>query len=875
MQKKAASTDEELNVKTVTVFVSSRELLLSGDWSWDLSATSVYCSDVMLSLPNHFEGTKGIIHPDDVSLVTAALSASEIIEALDFRIITSYGEVKTLSGKSLSSSPPEQVNHPDLLLHKVHQETEEKRAAKRARLTRTILASAERMFQYACWYYNLSTNEVWYSDHVYRLHGLPAQALNAHLDTFLSFVHPDDQRSLQEAFDSSLERRLPLHIEYRILKNGEERWLRQLTSWEFSDTGELILSGILHDVTEEKRVEQEFQSAEDKALLQSQLLRFAEQSTATGYWHINLLTRKVVFSEQFYRIYGLKHNAVAASSNFLINYVHPDDRDAVLEASRTIRTMHTPPDLEFRLVRNDGKVRMVRLRGKAITNAGSEIIMAGVLQDVTVQKTNEKKITGLHEQLLVKNFAHWQSEGIARLGSWVWEIASGEITWSENLHDMLGFKASAVQLTQHHLQRAIHPEDRKKFTDSLNLMLTEKVEGELEFRLIRLGEQVYMKAWFRLMKYLDKDYFIATVQDISKERNIQRQLSERLQLAEALTETIPDRVFITDGDNAIVLWNKKCETHYKQKKDQVLKRNYFDVFPHLKDGDTIENFNKVLKGQPVHELNRRLGNEYFDLHMFPLKNDEGDIIGILHLLHDTTTVYELNQRVNERLSFIDNLVESSVDRIIALDKNMNYLLWNKQCEKHFGILKEEVIGKNILEVFPPSISLTYDHFKKALKGESIRIDAADSSSEDYSFETFLLPVKNDRDQVTAVLWIMHDLSKEDRLLSEHKRAFAILDMINEACVEISNEGKLLYANAKAEQFWNMKKEDLLNKNVWEVFPQAVDTPLYFAINFALQEKQPVSQEFESTSQKKRVSFTATPTEAGIVVLFVDISDKKH
>ena len=55
--------------------------------------------------------------------------------------------------------------------------------------------------------------------------------------------------------------------------------------------------------------------------------------------------------------------------------------------------------------------------------------------------------------------------------------------------------------------------------------------------------------------------------------------------------------------------------------------------------------------------------------------------------------------IKERVGFIEKLVESSIDRIMVLDDNLNYIFWNRNCEQYYGIKKEDIIGKICFRVF--------------------------------------------------------------------------------------------------------------------------------------------------------------------------------
>jgi PAS domain S-box-containing protein len=273
-----------------------------------------------------------------------------------------------------------------------------------------------------------------------------------------------------------------------------------------------------------------------------------------------------------------------------------------------------------------------------------------------------------------------------------------------------------------------------------------------------------MKAAFRLMKGNKGDIFIGTIHNITKEFLLQAELHQRVQLAESLAENIIDKVLITDSNHTVVLWNKQCEEAFRISKAAALGKNFFDIFPQLNTADQIRLLNKVLEGETIFHpgLRSSWDKTFYNLHMMPVWSEDGtQINGIIHILHDITREMELRNSLSGRLGLIESLVESSLDRIIALDRNMNYLVWNKRCEEYFGLEKATVIGKNLLELFPGAQEeQTYAHFRRALRGEVVFVPAQKNESGNDYYEMYFIPVKDEKGEIIAILWVQHDITKE-------------------------------------------------------------------------------------------------------------------
>jgi PAS domain S-box-containing protein len=205
---------------------------------------------------------------------------------------------------------------------------------------------------------------------------------------------------------------------------------------------------------------------------------------------------------------------------------------------------------------------------------------------------------------------------------------------------------------------------------------------------------------------------------------------------------------------------------------------------------------------------------------------------------------------------------------------MNFLYWNSRAEAFYGLKKEDVIGRNILEIFPGfQNNAIYYQFRQVLRGQTVSISPEQAINDGCYYQTYLIPIKNDTGEVTSVLWVTHDFSKEYKLLENQRKAYSILDTIEEACYELDTTGKILFVNRKAEILWGKSREELLNSTIWQVFPEIVDSALYFAINHAMDSKELVQQELFSPILKRKVFINITPTATGVIVAFIDLHER--
>jgi PAS domain S-box-containing protein len=872
----------EAGEKSLVLFIDAQLIVLKGKWDWELSSELVFCSDVILSDYKWFEGTKAIIHPEDIAHLKQHLRflRQTGISTFRFRVITTYGEIKMLKGEDVVLYDPEstiQLQLTDELLEKAAAAKESAKETAQVTLLKTGYELSEQITRTGTWYINTSTSEIHYSDEVYRIYGLPPQSLNAHLNTFFPYIHLEDAPLVSENFDKAYKAQLPLHIEFRIITaDGNEKNIKQVTQWRFNEKGQHILYGFTKDITEERATENALDKANAHLEFARQLEKFHDQVTNTGHWLVELLTRNTIYSDNYYRLFGLRPQSMQGKLIRFIDYVHHEDRELFEEALRAMYYEHKPPNLQFRVIRTDGKVRLIKQSARIEIYGESEMVMIGIIEDITQQQQLEKRAKEVDEKTAVQHFASGMAEEVTKTGTLTLDLQTNVTSWSANLFRLLGYKPHLIEPTANQILKYIHPNDRKRFNDEIELAINNNGGNEFMIHFYRLGEVRYLQASFKLTLFGHKRFLVGTLRDITDEREKELLTAEKIQLVDLLTENILDRVMITDQSNNIVFWNRQCENVLNLKAEQVLRQNLFEVLPVLKHEVILNDLKEALKGNVVHQYHVAdlATKRYVDMHMLPLRNEHNEVSGILHVIHDVTEQYELKQSLTERLNFIENILETTVDRIKVFDRHLNFIYWNSRAEAHYGLKKEDVIGRNVLEIFPGIQNQSaYYHFKRALKGETVYISPEQSTSDGGHYQTYLIPVKNEKGEVTSVLWITHDFSKEYKLLEDQKRAYHILDNIEEACYELDVTGNILFINRKGEALWNKSREELLNKNIWQVFPEAMDSALYFAITHALESKELVQQEITSPILERKVFINITPTATGVIVAYVDLQQR--
>src|SRR6185436_1345743 len=122
------------------------------------------------------------------------------------------------------------------------------------------------------------------SEQAKRLLGYPRQQWIEQPDFWLKHLHPDDQMLAQNFRTMGLQQEKPSHFEYRMIAaDGRPVWLREISTFMIEAGTAQALRGVLFDITEHKRAEEELELLNKRLLESSRLAGMAE--VATGVLH--------------------------------------------------------------------------------------------------------------------------------------------------------------------------------------------------------------------------------------------------------------------------------------------------------------------------------------------------------------------------------------------------------------------------------------------------------------------------------------------------------------------------------------------------------------------------------------------------------------
>ena len=180
-------------------------------------------------------------------------------------------------------------------------------------------------------------------------------------------------------------------------------------------------------------------------------------------------------------------------------------------------------EVDTMLVRADGQPLWVRLRQSRRLDGDRP---AGVILRLSDNDQSKR----LADQTTTSRAELMRAERIARMGSWTWDVATNEVTWTEGLEELYGDRtADLLSISRDRVRAMTHPEDHQRHTEAYTDLLA-GTAPEIDIEVRQLGREGWM--WVRMRavgSYDDAGRLIrvaGTHQDITRARDTEDQLQD-------------------------------------------------------------------------------------------------------------------------------------------------------------------------------------------------------------------------------------------------------------------------------------------------------------------------------------------------------------
>ena len=223
---------------------------------------------------------------------------------------------------------------------------------------------------------------------------LPADSI----EIVTKLIHPDD---LNQFIDYELKtddwtkeyvQKFRMRLKH---KNGKWIWFAGYEKEFLRRKGKIVsIVGVLVDITE-------IIETQHKLLEHEKKLKEAQRIAHLGYWEYDVKKNEVYWSEETYRILGLKPDVKPRSPEFFYDFISPEDFELLKKNFRTFIKTGKPEELVHRILLKDGTIKYVQEKWNAIHDEnGNLAIIKGIILDITDRVQLEQKLKAQNKEYL-------------------------------------------------------------------------------------------------------------------------------------------------------------------------------------------------------------------------------------------------------------------------------------------------------------------------------------------------------------------------------------------------------------------------------------------------------------------------------------------
>jgi len=331
---------------------------------------------------------------------------------------------------------------------------------------------------------------------------------------------------------------------------------------------------------------------------------------------------------------------------------------------------------------------------------------------------------------------------------------------------------------------------------------------------------------------------LGVILDISERKRNEatiREYAEREQLFIAAVESSNDAIVTKNLDGIVTGWNEAAEHLFGYTADEVIGKSIDIIVPADLRGDVRMILAKIKAGEKIeHHETVRLAKDGrrldISLSVSPVKSQSGTIIGASKMARDISARKQTLAALIESEKLSRAIIDTALDAFVQLDDSWNIIDWSPQAEATFRWSRDEVVGRNLIDIIIPPENRSFTSGRlagfltEAEKGGSGWRYVAPSLRHDgkiINTEISLTAIRRgDRYIINSFI---RDITERVQAEKDRDRNREFLDRIVEnisvaILVKDARDLQFILVNKAAEELWGLSRDEMLGKTPRQIFP---------------------------------------------------------
>jgi PAS domain S-box-containing protein len=492
-----------------------------------------------------------------------------------------------------------------------------------------------------------------------------------------------------------------------------------------------------------------------------------------GIWHWDVRKNVMTWSKEQLEMFGVEKDEFKGEAEDFFKYVVEEDKEKIKAASR-LEFERSDNQYEFRIKRKDGEIRWIESRSKTYMDEnGNPEYITGINLDITESVIAREKIIESEEKSRL--FVEYAPAAMAMFDKEMRYVSVSKRWMREyDLADnVIGKKH--YELFPNILERwkEVHRRGMKGIVE----------KSDDDFYIKDDGTPVWLKwevhPWYNAIGEIGG--IVIFTENISERKKAEQAIKESEERFRTMANEAPLFVWVTDEKLQTTYLNKAGLEYFDLDGSVKMTDLSWKKFIHPDDIERVLRImNEAAKLHESYTLEMRLKNGSTGEYRWFL--DKGapryagekfsGFIGTTLDIHDRREVEkeleakvkqrtrELNQQnilLKQQNNLVKKILDSSVDLIGVYDTETKIISINRSSLNAMNTKEEDVLGKKLVDVIPQMKDTQgYKDLLRAIGGETIDNEIYYSPISNRYYENTLVPLKDDNDNIYAVLTIAHD-----------------------------------------------------------------------------------------------------------------------
>jgi PAS domain S-box-containing protein len=746
------------------------------------------------------------------------------------------------------------------------------------RRNESLLNTTQKLAKIGGWEWDIERQRMYWTDELYNLHGIPHDHLPdgspRHIEKSIECYDPEDQAKVMGAFQQCAETGEPYDLELPFTSMTDHRmWVRTSTRAVMEDGKVVRVIGDFMDITTRKHAEE---ALEKEARLQQILSTIANEfitispsATDDGIDRALEAIGEFVDADRGYVImFDFPAGTITNTHEWYREGIEPqiDNIQAqpieafgwAINQLVELRVVHVPrvSDLptEARSTREEFEAQGIQSlllvplasEGKCVGTAGFDFVRR-------TRSCSEDEIRLLQLSGTTLSYALYRQQADEALRE-----------SEERYRRLFEMESAAILLVD---LETLHIVDANPGASTLygysSKELTQMSIADLSreplntSNALRTGVRWIPRAYHKKNDGTDitvemandtftlggREVAVGICRDITERLHVEDEVQQQRAFLREIVENTPSAIYVKDREGRIILANRAFAEYVEMPYEEVVGSQLDRAMTDHDTSSWMEHDHAVLHGHAERierEQQYTTANgttKWVSAVKVPLKDDEGNITGLLGVSTDITEIKETEENLRHERDFIDRIMDTSTSAIVTMDIEGRIIFANKQTEELARTTREELYKKSYNS--PEWGSVDQDGhpipdeemiFAKAVKtrkpvlNQFRTIERADGTTIMTSINA--APMFDANGDIEGVVSIYTDITESveaTQSLQESERRFReMLENLQLISLMLDGQGHLTFCNDYLLELTGWTREEIIGKDWVQTFVPECD-----------------------------------------------------